>query len=90
MTLMWLVSLILFLLAGTVMAWPLFHPAAKPFLDHPEGWDGFNEQDALLEAMSELDLDRATGKISEEAYQARKRAYHFAYQRFTGKPTGGR
>jgi cytochrome c-type biogenesis protein CcmI len=71
---MWIfaASIALLLLAAAAVSYPLLRHRLEPYdlPDLPD--DDFNERDALLEALSDLEESRLAGKLSAEDYAAQK------------------
>lgn len=79
------IGIILLIVAAGVITIPLvFHKAeAVTRLDSPVA--DFQERDALLDAMSELELSFGSGKISEPDYQRQKHALQREYLSVVGE-----
>ena len=65
----WIVSALVLLAAGALIAYPLLWRNLEPFLIAEAASTPFSERDSLLEAMSELELEYGGGKISEDDYR---------------------
>ena len=63
---------LVFIMAGIVLAVPLFFQNLEPFLTPDSAGTAFSESDALLEAMSELELEYLGGKVNETDYDREK------------------
>ena len=85
MTVLVLAVLVL-LVAAAVIAYPLVFGALEGYLaaDLPD--EEYRESDALLEAMSELELSYGSGKLSEQDYQTEKRRLQSQYLRVADAP----
>jgi len=68
-------------LAGLAIAWPLLFQRVEPYAAARARSTPFSERDALLEAMSELELEYQSGKLSEADYRAAKSRYELDYVR---------
>lgn len=77
----WILALAVFLLlvALAVVGYPLFFQPLEPYLlaDLPD--ETFNERDALLEAMNDLEQSHRAGRISPEDYQSVKKELETRY-----------
>ena len=68
-------------IAGLAAAWPLLFQRVEPYRAGRAQSTEFSERDALLEAMSELELEYQSGKLSEADYRAAKSRYEREYVR---------
>lgn len=76
---MYLVSLFVLLVSLAVVSYPLFF---QPLIEHeapPDPESEFSERDALLEALSDLELSFGTKKLTDLDYQLQKRALQTRY-----------
>jgi len=65
--------------AALAVAWPLLFQALEPYSIPQAVSTPFSERDALLEALSELELEYQAGKLSETDYAAAKARYERDY-----------
>lgn len=66
-------AVLLLLMAAAVVAYPLVFGSLESYVTADLPDEEYREPDALLEAMSELELSHGSGKISDEDYQTEKR-----------------
>ncbi len=71
-------SLLLFAITVSIIAYPLYFQELKDYLSGKETSSDFNEQDALLLALTDLEEDYQLGRLSEEDYHQLK--LHFQRQ----------
>ena len=69
---LFLLSGLVLLLAAAVIAYPLVFAALEPHIMAAPTEAEYAESDALLEALSELELSRGSGKLSQEDYGNQK------------------
>lgn len=67
------------LFALAVLAYPLLFQAVEAYRSGQGVSTEFSERDALLEAMSELELEYQAGKIAQSDYEAAKARYQGEY-----------
>jgi cytochrome c-type biogenesis protein CcmI len=60
------------LLAAAVISYPLIFSSVESHVAASPHNTEYSEQDALLEALSELEVSFQTGKLSEQDYQSQK------------------
>jgi len=77
------VALVIFVAVGVLLAWPLVFRPPEPLQDNGANHAMFNERDALLDALSELEQDFRVGKVSQADYQQQKTQYERQYVRLT-------
>ena len=65
-------ALLIFLVSILVISYPLVAKQLERFEDIETEDEEYSERDALLEALSDLELSFETGKVSESAYQNQK------------------
>jgi hypothetical protein len=78
---MWMfaAAVLLLLIAAGVISYPLLVHRLEPY-DLPDLPDeSFSERDALLEAMSDLEVSFRAGKLSEADYTAQKQRLQVRY-----------
>ena len=78
-------ALVIFVLAVGVISYPLVLETVERFDERESDDEEYSERDALLEAMSELELSRDTGKISDVAYQEQKLRLQKQYLKTIGE-----
>jgi len=76
---LFLISGGLLLLAAAIVAWPLLVQRVEPYRVEDEVSTPFSERDALLEALSELEVEYQTGKLAESDYELAKARYEREY-----------
>lgn len=82
---LFLVSAGVLLLAFTVLAYPLLFQSTETYHSRDGVSTEFSERDALLEAMSELEVEYQSGKLSATDYEAAKTRYQGEYLALSGK-----
>ncbi|MDH4224560.1 MAG: hypothetical protein OEW12_02810 [Deltaproteobacteria bacterium] len=65
--------------AGLLIAWPLLKGQPRLFVEPAPPKEEFNERDGLLDALSEVETDYQTGKISLEDYTRQKQTFQLRY-----------
>lgn len=65
-------SVILLLLSALIVSYPLLAEAVERYTPERAEPEAFTERDALLEALSDLELSWQGGKLSEQDYEAEK------------------
>jgi hypothetical protein len=76
---LFLISGGLLLLAAAIVAWPLLFHHVEPYRAEDEVSTPFSERDALLEALSELELEYQAGKLAQADYESAKARYERDY-----------
>lgn len=71
MTMLLIAGLILLAIAA-VVSYPLIFQPLEPYATPSAAAAEFSERDALLEALSDLELSFRTGKLSDADFQAQK------------------
>ncbi len=76
-----MITFIVLLLSVTigVIAYPLFFQKVTPHLSEKQTSKDFNEQDALLSALSELEEEYQMGRLSEDDYKRLKLHFQRRY-----------
>ena len=71
---MWIIiaALGMFVISVVVISFPLVRDSLEYFDERESDDEEYSERDALLEALSDLELSFDTGKISEAAYKNQK------------------
>ncbi len=69
---LFLVAGLVLLLAAAVIGYPLVFGALEPHIIAAPHDAEYAESDALLEAMSELELSHGSGKLSQQDYDKQK------------------
>jgi hypothetical protein len=82
---LFLVSAGLLLLALAVLAYPLLFQSTEAYRSSEGVSTEFSERDALLEAMSELEVEYQSGKLSRADYESAKARYEGEYLALAGK-----
>jgi hypothetical protein len=78
---LFLISGGLLLLAAAILAYPLLFEPVEPYQSGGAVSTPFSERDALLEAMSELELEYQAGKLAQADYEAAQARYQREYVR---------
>ena len=76
---LFLMSAGILLLALAVVAYPLLFQPVEAYGSERAVSTAFSERDALLEAMSELELEYLSGKLAQADYDAAKARYQGEY-----------
>jgi len=71
-------SLLLFVITVSIIAYPLYFQELRDYISEKENSSDFNEQDALLLALTDLEEEYQLGRLSEEDYHQLK--LHFQRQ----------
>ena len=71
-------SLILFIITVLIIAYPLYFQEVIDYISGKETSSDFNEQDALLSALTDLEEEYQLGRLSDEDYHRLK--LHFQRQ----------
>ena len=74
-----LFGLALSIMTIAVIAYPLFFHRVTDFISNQQGTQDFNEQDALLSALSELEEDYKLDRLSEADFQRLKLHFQRRY-----------
>jgi hypothetical protein len=82
-------AVLLLLLAAAVVAYPLVFGSLESYVTADLPDEEYREPDALLEAMSELELSHGAGKISDEDYQTEKHRLQNQYLEVAAAPGAG-
>ena len=61
-------SLILLVVTVGVIVYPLYFQEVSDYISGEESATGFNEQDALLSALTDLEEEYQLGRLSQEEY----------------------
>ena len=67
-----IITILLLLAAAVLLSLPLVAMGGQPYVMEEPPAPSFTERDALLEAMSELELSHGAGKLSREDYERQK------------------
>lgn len=67
-----LFTILLFIAAAVLLSLPLWAAPGQPYAPELAPAPSYTERDALLEAMSELELSFGAGKLSPEDYERQK------------------
>lgn len=76
------------LLAALIISYPLIFSELESHAAPAPPDSEYSERDALLEAMSELEISYRTGKLSDRDYQSQKSRMQRQYLEAAG-PAGG-
>lgn len=91
--LMLALTILLLCIAAAVLSAPLVLQRLEPYALRPPAHGGPSREDAraaeqLLDALSELEQSRLSGKLSDADYAAQRGRLEAEYLRFTAPPVG--
>jgi len=70
--LIFVMAALVLLLCGAVVAFPLLFEKVEVYTTEDEESEDFDERDALLDALSELEQDYKSGKLSKEIFETQQ------------------
>lgn len=84
-----IITFIVFLVVAVtaVIAYPLFFQDLEPHQMEGLPNEIFSERDAMLEALSDLELSRGAGKLSDQDYQSEKTRLELKYIQAVESPS---